>query len=228
MILNLLIGLPGDRPGGLVLTLVCFFASGAGALMVGFVYAVICVALPRTGLVFQAASGLVRGIPLILLVYLLAHVSLFTIRAAGLLALTLYSFGHVGEILRSFLIAYPRPAADQARLMGIGAFHEWLVLRAPWTLWRSWGALLTHWISLLKDTGALVVLGIGELTTTAKLLSEASPNFRQWALILVVAALLYFAATLTLIRLMPWAAGQLLRILQVQRDTTPKIGGRYA
>jgi len=59
MILNLLIGLPGDRPGGLVLTLVCFFASGAGALMVGFVYAVICVALREQVLSSRPPSGLV-------------------------------------------------------------------------------------------------------------------------------------------------------------------------
>ncbi len=126
MVMNLLIGLPGDRPGGLVLTLIFFFASGAGALMAGFVYAAVCVALPRTSLIFQAAGALLRGIPLILLVYLLAHVSLFSIRGAGLLALTLYSFSHVGEILRSFLAAYPRPTADQARLMGMSSSREWL------------------------------------------------------------------------------------------------------
>ena len=74
----------------------------------------------------------------------------------------------------------------------------------------------------------LVVLGIGELTTTAKLLSEASPSFRQWAIILIVAASLYLAATLALIKFMPWAAGKLLRILQLRREAMPQAGGHFA
>jgi len=228
MVVNLLIGLPGDRPGGMVLTLAYFFMAGAAAFMAGFVYAATCVALPRASLILQGASAVLRGIPLILLVFLLAHVSLFATGAAGLLALTLYSFGHVGEVLRSFLAAYPKPAADQARLMAVGRIHEWLHLRAPWTLWRSWTALITHWISLLKDTGALVVLGIGELTTTAKELSEVSSSFEQWATVLIVAAGLYLGATLTLIKLLPFAAGKLFRILQQHDGADGQGRERYA
>jgi ABC-type amino acid transport system permease subunit len=228
MVVNLLIGLPGDRPGGLFLTLITFFASGAAALIAGFVYAAVCVALPRASLVIQGGSAVLRGIPLILLMFLLANVSLFTIGAAGLAALTLYSFGHVGEILRSFLAAYPKAVADQARLTGISFIRESLQLRAPWTLWRSWTALMTHWISLLKDTGALVVLGIGELTTTAKVLSESSPSLKHWATVLTVAAALYLGATLALVRFMPWAAGKVLRILQQRDSAMPQAGESYA
>ena len=93
MVLNLLIGLPGDRPGGLLLSLVYFFASAAAALALGFVYAVICVALPRASLLLQAASAVLRGVPLILLVFLFANVSWFAAAVAGLVGLTLYSFG---------------------------------------------------------------------------------------------------------------------------------------
>ena len=56
MVLNLLIGLPGDRPGGLLLSLVYFFASGAAALALGCAYAVICVALPRASLLLCVFS----------------------------------------------------------------------------------------------------------------------------------------------------------------------------
>jgi ABC-type amino acid transport system permease subunit len=212
----------------LLLTLILFFASGAAALIAGFAYAATCVALPRGSLLFQGVSAVLRGIPPILLVFLLAHVPLLSVGAAGVVALTLYSFSHVGEVLRSFLTAYPRAAADQAKLMGIGSVRESLYLRAPWTLWRSWSALITHWISLLKDTGALVVLGIGELTTTTKVLSEASPSFQQWATVLIVAAALYLGATLALIQFMPVAAGKLLNILQQQDRAMPERGKRYA
>ena len=228
MVLNLLIGLPGDRPGGLVLTLLYFFSSAAAALALGFVYGLLCVACPRASLLLQGLSAVLRGIPLILLVFLFAHVSLFAVGVAGLVALMVYSFGHVGEVLRSFLTAYPTVAAEQARLMGMSAMRAWFQLRMPWTMWRAWTSLVTHWVSLLKDTGALVVLGIGELTTTAKVLSEVSPTFAQWATVLLVAAGLYLAATLALIWFVPFAAGKLFRILQQQGGASTQATERYA
>jgi ABC-type amino acid transport system permease subunit len=98
----------------------------------------------------------------------------------------------------------------------------------PWMLWRSWTALITHWVSLLKDTGALVVLGIGELTTTAKVLSEAAASFEQWATILIVAAGLYLVATLALIQFVPFVAGKLFKILQQHEGTGSQATERFA
>jgi ABC-type amino acid transport system permease subunit len=199
---NLLIGFPNDRPGGLLLTLVVFLASAAGAVAVGFLYATICVTLPRASVPLQAGAAVLRGVPVLLLVFLAAQLTAFPVVLAGLAALVLYSFSHVGEILRSFLAAYPVHCAQQARVMGLGPVREWLQLRAPRTLGYALGALATHWISLLKDTGALVVLGIGELTTVAKVLSESDPSFQGWATVLLGAAALYLATTLTLIRVL--------------------------
>jgi ABC-type amino acid transport system permease subunit len=202
MAVNLLIGFPNDRPGGLLLTLVVFLASAAGAVAVGFLYATVCVTLPRASIPLQAGAAALRGVPVLLLVFFAAQLTAFPLVLAGLAALVLYSFSHVGEILRSFLAAYPVHCAQQARVMGLGPVREWLQLRAPRTLGYALGALATHWISLLKDTGALVVLGIGELTTVAKVLSESDPSFRGWATVLLTAAALYLATTLTLIRVL--------------------------
>lgn len=88
--------------------------------------------------------------------------------------------------------------------MGMGPVREWVRLRIPWTLRHAWGAVGTHWVSLLKDTGALVVLGIGELTTVAKALSETPAGPNQWVTVLVSAAGLYLAATLVLIWFLRW------------------------
>jgi ABC-type amino acid transport system permease subunit len=198
---QLLIGLPNDRPGGLVLTVLVFLAAAGGAVVFGFAYAAVCVALPRASLALQAGAAALRGVPVLLLVFFAAQLTALPVVIAGLVALVLYSFAHVGEILRSFLAAYPSECAQQARAMGIGAVREWLQLRAPRTLGYALGALVTHWISLLKDTGALVVLGIGELTTVAKVLAEGDPSFGAWATVLLTAAGLYLATTLALIQL---------------------------
>lgn len=215
MVVNLLVGLPGERPGGLVLTVLYFIAAGAGGLLAGFAYAVAGAALPRASVPLQAASALVRGVPVLLLVFLLAQVLDLPAGAIGVAALLLYSFAHVGEVLRSFLASYPSYLGEQARLLGLGPVREFVKLRAPWTLVRAGDALATHWISLLKDTGALVVLGIGELTTVAKALSEAPGSHRQWIAVLVASAALYLVATLALIRVLRATVG---RLGQVMRD----------
>jgi ABC-type amino acid transport system permease subunit len=206
MIVNLLMGLPNDRPGGLLLTLIVFAAAAVAAVLAGYLYAVVCVWFPRVSLIVQAASALMRGVPLLLLIFLIAQTTTLRVAVAGLLALIIYSFSHVSEILRSFLASYPTQYAQQARAMGIGPVREWLQLRVSWTLGRSLGALGTHWISLLKDTGALVILGVGELTSVAKVLSETTASYDRWVAVLVTAAGVYLVATLGLI--------QGLRVLQ--------------
>jgi ABC-type amino acid transport system permease subunit len=218
MVLNLLIGLPGDRPGGLVLTVLCFFAAGAGALVAGFAYAALGAMLPRASLVLQAGSALLRGVPLLLLVFLMAHLPGLSKGGAGLAALLLYSFSHVGETLRSFLAAYPSSLVEQTRLLGIGPIGDWLTLRLPWTLWRALAALATHWVSLLKDTGALVVLGIGELTTVARILSEGLAGYEEWRAVMLWAAALYLGATLLLLRSLAYAIGTFGRAVRSEES----------
>src|SRR5688500_5293465 len=121
MIENLLVGMPGDRPGGLVLTVVVFFLSGLAGLGLGFAYATVAVAYPRASLVLQACSALLRGVPLLLLIFMTAHIPWLSILTAGVAALVLYSFSHVGEVLRSFLASYPRSSREEARLIGMSS-----------------------------------------------------------------------------------------------------------
>jgi polar amino acid transport system permease protein len=214
MVVNLLIGVPGDRPGGLVLSIIYFLLAGGAALVFGYLYGMIGVVLPRSSLVLQGITAVLRGIPLLLLVFLLAHVPHLSLGVAGFLALLVYSVAHVGELLRSFLVAYPATAADQGRVMGLTLTQDWLGLRIPWTFWRAFPALLTHWVSLLKDTGALVILGIGELTTVAKILGEVAPTLEAWMTVLVTASVLYLGATMALIKGAPFLAGKAVGLLR--------------
>lgn len=206
MVVDLLIGLPGERPGGLLLTILYFFISGLAGLAIGFAYAAVGVTMPRASLPLQAGTAFFRGIPLLLLIFLAAHAPGFSPGVAAVVGLTLYSFSHVGETLRSFLASYPRSRIEQARLMGISPAREWLQLRGPWTLWRAWAALVTHWVSLLKDTGALVILGVGELTFVAKVLSENPSGREQWGVVITAAGILYLLATLALVQCLGVAA----------------------
>jgi len=199
MITDLLIGLPAQRPGGMVLTLILTVSSASGAMALGVVYAVVCVRFPLISLGLQAALAVMRGVPLLLLVFSLGQLTSLPLVVTGYLALLLYSLCHVGETLRGFLASYPRELGDQSRVLGHGWARDWVLLRLPWTLTHSMDALATHWISLLKDTGALTVLAIGELTTVATTLSLNS-DVSQWELIITVSGVIYLALTVILIQ----------------------------
>jgi glutamate transport system permease protein len=194
---NLLIGLPGHRPGGLALSLLLGAGSAAVALLAGFGYATVCVALPRASLPLQVVMAFIRGIPLLVLVFMGGAGTPLSLVLAAFIALCLYSLCHVGEILRGFLGSYPHVLREQAKVTGLSLPVEWLILIVPWVLRRSLEALGTHWISLYKDTGALAVLAIGELTTVVQLLSQ-TVSTERWLGILGSATALYLAASFTI------------------------------
>ena len=177
---------------------------------VGLLYASACVSAPRATLIVQSGLALLRGVPLLLLIFALAQTTAMPLWASGVAALFLYSLSHVGEALRSYLPTYPPALREQARLLGISPTREWLTLRIPWTMRRSLDALGTHWISLLKDTGALTVLGIGELTTVAKLWGERQ-NTTGWLLVLCIAAAMYLIAVVALARAVSFGTARLSR-----------------
>lgn len=198
MIENLLIGFPGQRPGGLLLSVLLTAVALGAAVALGYAYALICVAFPRAGIPLQVALSAMRGVPLLLLVFFVVQSTVLLLSVAGTVALMLYSLTHVGEILRSYVAAYPRAQTDQGTVLGMGALQRELRLRGPWTLLRSFEAIGTHAVSLLKDTGALTIVGIGELTTIARSMG-ADASFGRWALVLGTAAALYLATTLLLV-----------------------------
>lgn len=199
MIVDLLIGLPAQRPGGILLTVLIGAGAASGALLLGIIYATACARLPWLSLGLQVPLAVARGIPLILLIFAIGQLTTLPLIVTGYLALLLYSLCHVGETLRGFMASYPRALSDQARVLGYSGLRDWALLRLPWTLRSSLDALATHWISLLKDTGALTVLSIGELTTVASTLSQTS-DVTHWELIISLAGLIYLSTAVILIQ----------------------------
>lgn len=198
----LVLGLPGQRPGGLVLTVLAFLGAALGGLALGIVYALACVAARAAAWPLMVINTCLRGLPPMLLVFALAHLPAFSPAEAGAAGLALYSLSHTGEALRAYLAVYPRPLAEAARVMGVHPLMDWLVLRLGWSLRQALPVLATHWVSLLKDTGALVVVGVGELTTVAKLVAESTASVGAWATALAAAAALYLLATYALLTLL--------------------------
>jgi len=205
---NLLWGFPNNRPGGLVLSILL----SAGAIAVGFVFA--------AGLGFAHHSRwvvvrflarrlvwLIRGIPLIVLLVLLFQILgtgiIFGLELsafwAAAVTLVLYAMAYQGDIVRAGIAAVPAQLVDDARLLGASRTTIARTITIPYALRVMRPALVTQAITIFKDSSVVVVLGVVELTTTARIaLGSDIQNAPFWVATYLMVGALYWAVAFTL------------------------------
>lgn len=200
-LLHLLIGFPGQRPGGLLLSLLLAIAG----LGLGFVVATI------VGSAYQSRwrplrwicrlyVELFRGLPLILLLVLVYQVvggRRFGLdlspRVAAILSLALYSGAYQAEIVRAGLRAVPPQLVESARLMGSTPWQVYRLVKLHYALRVMLPAFTGQAISLFKDTSVLIIIGVAELMTVARsVLGSDVTNTAYWVSLYLVVGFLYF------------------------------------
>ncbi|MEM9611653.1 MAG: ABC transporter permease subunit [Actinomycetota bacterium] len=206
-LVNLLIGVPAQRPGGLLLSILL----SAGALAVGFVVAVAmgaAAASPWAAVRWTARAYVIviRGVPLLLLLLIvhqfaaggLLGVGGSTFRSA-FLTLVLYASAYQTDIVLSGLRAVPRTLVEDARLLGASPARAYLLIRLPYGLRVMRPALLGQGVTLFKDSSVVVILGVAELTTTARIvLGSDVANTPFWVATYLAVGALYFLTAVTL------------------------------
>lgn len=209
--LHLLIGFPGYRPGGLLLSLLLAGVSigfGFGiALFVGI--GAVSVKRPLRTL-SSLYVQLFRGIPLILLL-LIVHQFLGNGRYLGfkmtpllsaLVALTLYSSAYQAEIVRSGLKSVPTPLTDSAQLLGSKPAQVFRLIKLRYTWHVMLPAFTGQAISLFKDSSVVVILGVAELMTVARIvLGSDIGNTPYWVELYLMVGFLYFIVAFSLSRI---------------------------
>lgn len=216
---NLLLGFPGHRPGGLMMSLLL----AAAAVSIGFIFAALlgagCTSHRR--ILRVCSKGYVhifRGIPLILLL-LIVHQFLGIGRRMGLqltplvsalVALVLYSSAYQTEIVRAGLQAVPDQLIETARLFGSSRQQVYRLIRMRYAIFVMRPALAGQAISLFKDTSVLVILGVAELMTVARIaLGSDVGNSPFWVSLFLLVGFFYFAVAFTLSQYsMRWERGQ--------------------
>ena len=208
---NLLFGFPGHRPGGLLMSLVlALFGVG-----VGFVLALAVAGLLSSR--FRAARWLAggyiqvfRGVPLILLLLIVHQLlrgatvpgTVSTPLLAAFIALVLYSSSYQADIVHTGLRAVPATLVDDARLLGGSRWQVFSKVKLPYGLRVMQPALTGQGITLFKDTSVVVILGVADLTTNARIaLGSDVTNAPYWVATYVTVGLLYFAVAFGVSRL---------------------------
>jgi general L-amino acid transport system permease protein len=204
---NLLFGFPGQRPGGLLLSLLLAVV----AIAIGFLPAMVIAAgrESRYRPLRWLARGYVelfRGIPLILLLLLVyqiiggSHFGLnLSPRMSAVVTLALYSSAYQTEILRAGLKAVPSQLVDSARLMGSSPWQLYRLIRLRYAVRVMLPAFTGQAISLFKDTSVVIIIGVAELMTVARaVLGSDIRNTPYWVSLYILVGGLYFTLAFSL------------------------------
>lgn len=200
---DLLIGFPGSRPGGLALSILLT----AGSLVVGTSLGVLLGLAQESRLRILrlpalAVTRVVRGIPLLVLL-VLVHTFVGAGRIPGIettalqsaaLTLTAYAAAYQADVVAAGVRSVPTTWVDHALLLGTSRMRINRTIVAPRALRTMRPALLTQAITVFKDSSVVVVLGVSDLTTNARIaLGGDVGNAPYWVATYLLVGLLYWA-----------------------------------
>jgi polar amino acid transport system permease protein len=193
-----------------------FLLAEAGILVLALVLAVMR-SLPGPvffplRLISVAYVDLFRGVPSILVIYLLG----FGIPALripgltndvfvwGLVALVLVWSAYVAEVYRAGIEAIHPSQEAAARSLGLSRFQSLRYVVLPQAVRRVIPPLLNDFIGLQKDTALVSFLGVIEVFNRTIIEAGGSFNFTPY----VVCALLFLVLTIPMARLVDWLAAR--------------------
>jgi His/Glu/Gln/Arg/opine family amino acid ABC transporter permease subunit len=198
----LLFGFPGERPGGLLLSVILAVL----AIAVGFLIAVFIGTINESRFyplrwLSRLYVEVFRGLPLLLVLVLVYEVIggrrfglNLTPRVAAAISLALYTGAYQAEIIRAGLGAVPAPIIESARLLGCSPWQVYIKVKLRYAFRVMLPALTGQAISLFKDTSVVLVIGVGELMTVARsILSSNVSNVAFWIPLYFVAGFLYWS-----------------------------------
>lgn len=198
--------------GGLLLTL--FLA--VGGIVLSFPFGVLLAlgrrsTLPAVRVVCVTYIELIRGVPLITLLFLGALViGLFFPPATpspesvtrALIAIVLFTAAYVAEIVRGGLQSVPHGQVEAAQALGLSPVTTTRRIVLPQALRNVIPALVGQFISLFKDTSLVTIIGLTELLSVAQIVTK-QPDFIAQGLMtesLVFAAFVYWVGSYTMSR----------------------------
>lgn len=190
---------------GLRITLMLGILSGVTSLVIGTL-----LGLARysniTPLKICSATfiEITRSIPLVLyivFIYLtcspiLGQINIFHDEIFGSLefqsafiALSLFTSAYIAEIVRSGLKSVESTQIQAAKALGLNIFQRLKYVILPCAISRMMPALVSQFISLIKDTSLASIIGLIEFTRSGEIIYERTYNETQ---ILALIAFVYF------------------------------------
>jgi general L-amino acid transport system permease protein len=205
-------GVGWDRWGGLLLTV--FLA--VGGIVLSFPLGVLLAlgrrsTLPGVRLVCVAYIELVRGVPLITVLFMGAFMLGFflppgtstpSLETRALVALVVFTTAYVAEIVRGGLQSVPREQVEAAMALGLSPLKTTRLIVLPQALRAVIPAMVGQFISLFKDTSLVAIIGLTELLGVAQDITKQPDFIAQGLMVetLVFASLVYWVGSYSMSR----------------------------
>ena len=116
------------------------------------------------------------------------------------IAMTLFSSAYVGEIVRGGLQGIDRGQYEAARALGLSTTRMTLLIVLPQALRSTIPAMISHFISLFKDTSLFVAIEVTELLATAFRSSSDTRFLLTEKEVLLFAALIFWIVAFSMSR----------------------------
>jgi polar amino acid transport system permease protein len=188
----------------LQLTIIGGAAIGVIALTLALVRITKAPALTPFRILATAYVDIFRGAPLILIILLVG----FGVPALGLkgitsnviflgtVAVVLTYSAYVAEVIRSGILSIHPSQRAAARSLGLTSAQTMRFVVLPQAIRRVVPPLLNDFVSLLKDTGLVSILGVTDAVRAAQINASRTFNYTPY----VVAAVLFLFITIPLTR----------------------------
>ena len=162
----------------------------------------------------------IRGVPMLVLIFAVALVIVPLLSEAvgisnrlpqelrAIIALALIYGGYIAEVFRAGVESVPPGQMEASRSLGMTQSSAMRFVVLPQAVRNVLPALGNDFISMLKDSSLLSVLGVTEITQEARLYSNSTFEFREGFLVLTF---LYLVMTLCLSLLVGWLGRRLER-----------------
>jgi aspartate/glutamate/glutamine transport system permease protein len=143
-----------------------------------------------------------RALPLLLVIvytyFALPHALNLKIPpfVAGVIAMSAFTSSLVAEIIRAGILAVPRGIVEAAESQGFGGTAIMRMVVLPIALRNMMPALVSQFVTLLKDTSLTAIITIPELLGRAQIVF-AAPPFQPLPVFALV-AVMYFAVNFSL------------------------------
>lgn len=173
--------------GGLFLTIVLSAIGIIASFPVGIMLALGRQSdLPVIKFLCTLFIEVVRGVPLITLLFFGLYILLFVVDGArdvdrvirmGIV-LTLFTAAYLAEVIRGGLQIIPKGQIEAAKALGLNGFYTTVFIVLPQALRAVIPAIMGQFVSLLKDTSLVALFGVFELLgATRRILTDTATGY---------------------------------------------------
>ncbi|QKJ85150.1 polar amino acid transport system permease protein [Paramixta manurensis] len=188
---------------GLLITLILSLAAIVGSTLLGLLAAVLRTSqLPVGKQIAQVYTELFRGTPvLITLMFIYFGVAYFgyeiNLFAAGILGLSIYQGAYIAEVFRAGIEAVPKGQWEVSWILGLNKRQTFFNVVLPQTRRIVLPPLVGQYLSLIKDTSIVSMIGMSELMHQGQAIVD---RVGQPVVIYGLVSLLYFVICFPLSR----------------------------